>query len=462
MYQLLIYFRNKPRIVRTGSGMLIGLVLTLLVLPSLIQTKAFAEDDDSIFPQWIRQATEIWINGDITDSEYLALIENVLNNDILPIEIVDEKNLKHTAKMVVKDIPELSQNVDLELIPLWTKDRAQWWAEGKITDEQFLRTIYHLRESGYLEQQDASFLGPTEEQTFQSSLEKYLLTEKEILNIIKQAKWRTLSTEYEFEEKERVTDSVRVMFTDISRVYDPVFYKFKVPSLSIQIAEFNDQNGLDNYWNSFERNSNSTIFETSYLSANLNENSQCFFDYKINGAMTSCTYKNMIFHVVIFDEYAEHYNYNKNEIKLDETEPTTRFAGRILDKINFYHSDNLSTQLHKTMQKETAVPGPVKEPESHLEIVPRSIEPETSPVQGVEDLSCTKDDFGLVTVSGIYNNDNTKREQADLIVSFFDKDGEILGKTGTTFYDLEEFTVKRFLGHAKWHENFYNCQIEIQ
>ena len=68
----------------------------------------------------------------------MALIENVLNNNILPIEIVDEKNLKHTAKMVVKDIPELSQNVDLELIPLWTKDRAQWWIEGKLQMNNFL------------------------------------------------------------------------------------------------------------------------------------------------------------------------------------------------------------------------------------------------------------------------------------------------------------------------------------
>ena len=40
--------------------------------------------------------------------------------------------------MVVKDIPELSQNVDLELIPLWTKDRAQWWIEEKSLLNNFL------------------------------------------------------------------------------------------------------------------------------------------------------------------------------------------------------------------------------------------------------------------------------------------------------------------------------------
>ncbi|WP_299291735.1 hypothetical protein [Nitrosopumilus sp.] len=441
---------------KTSSYTLIGLVLTLVLIS--FQIEAFAEND-SIFPQWIRQTTEIWVKGDITDAEYLALIENVLNNNILPIEIVDEINLKHTAKMVVKDIPELSQNVDIDLIPLWTKDRAQWWVEGKITDEQFLRTIHVLRESGYLEYTpEKSYF--TQEQTFQSSLEKYLLTEKEILNIIKQTKWRILSTEYEFEEKEGVMDSVRIMFTDITRVYDPAFYQYKVPSLILQIAEFNDQNDLANYWNSFDRNNNATIFETSYLSTDLNENSQCFFDYKINGAMTSCSYENMIFHVVIFDEYAEHYDYNKNEINLDETEPTTRFASEILNKINFFHNDNVNTLLHKTMQKET-IPETVEEPELPQKVVPKSVEPETSSIQGVENFSCTKDDFGLVTVSGMYNNDNIKRDQVDLIISFYDKSGEILGKTGTTFYDLEEFEVKRFLGHTKWNGNFHNCQIEI-
>ena len=62
----------------------------------------------------------------------------------------------------------------------------------------------------------------------------------------------------------------------------------------------------------------------------------------------------------------------------------------------------------------------------------------------------------------MYNNDNIKREQVDLIISFYGKNGDILGKTGTTFYDLEEFEVKRFLGHAKWNGNFHDCQIEIK
>ena len=157
-----------------------------------------------------------------------------------------------------------------------------------------------------------------------------------------------------------------------------------------------------------------------------------FLITKINGAMTFCSYDNMIFHVVIFDEYAEHYDYNKNEIILDETEPTTRFASEILNKINFHHNDNLNTLLHKTMQKETE-PEKVEKQESYTKNCSKSIEPEISSIQGVDNFSCTKDDFGLVTVSGMYNNGNVKREQVDLIISFYDKNGQILGKTGQLF-----------------------------
>ena len=47
-----------------------------------------------------------------------------------------------------------------------------------------------------------------------------MLNDKEILNITKETKWRTFSTEYEFEEKESVVDSVKIIFNDITRVYD--------------------------------------------------------------------------------------------------------------------------------------------------------------------------------------------------------------------------------------------------
>ncbi|RMW37596.1 MAG: hypothetical protein EA447_05445, partial [Nitrosopumilus sp.] len=364
--------------------------ITLLMLTISLQSTAFAANSEAeIFPDWVRQATSIWINGQITDSEYLALIQNVLDKNILPGDIESQEILQNTAKTVIQDIPELYEEKTAELIPYWVKDRAQWWIDGKINDLQFLRTVHYLREVGYLEYnaQQSIF---SNDQTFQSSLEKYLLNDKEVLNITKETKWRMFSTEYEFEEKEGVLDSVKIIFNDITRVYEPIFYKFKVPTLTMQISEFNNKNDLNNYWNSFE--SKDKVFDSAYMTGNPNNNSECLFNYTTEGALTSCIYDNLIVHVVIFDQHNEHYNYDDPNIILDENEPTTRFMSEILKKIAHYKNDYINSQLYHVLQgdiQENISPGT-----SPIQTVPKSIEPESSAIQGIDNFSCTRDDFG--------------------------------------------------------------------
>ena len=48
------------------------------------------------------------------------------------------------------------------------------------------------------------------------------------------------------------------------------------------------KNDLDNYWNSFEDRTKEKIFDSSYLIGTPNENSECIFNYNLNGAVTSC------------------------------------------------------------------------------------------------------------------------------------------------------------------------------
>ena len=438
------------------TSSLLGITVFLVLLS--FQSKVFGENmEEKIFPDWIRQSTSLWVGGQISDSEFLALIESVLEKNILPEDMKSEQILKHTAKTVINELPELYQENSSELIPLWVKDRAEWWIEGKITDTQFLRTIHYLREVGYLEYNPEKSIFSNDE-TFQSSLERFLLTEKEILHIIKQTKWRILSTQYEFEEKVGVIDSVKVTFTDITRVYEPIFYKFKVPSLTMQISEFNNQNDLDNYWNSFKDRDKQEIFDSAYVTGSPNKNSECLFNYTLEGAITSCTYDNIVFQVIIFDQHGEHFNYAQKDFVLDETEPTSRFSSEILKKISHYKNNSIYP-LHQVFQKN--IQNDLIESNDGIQIVPKSTEPEQSAVQGVEYFSCVRDDFGLVTISGQYNNDNVRRTQVDLTISFLDNEGNSIGKTSTTFYDIQEFESKRFVGHSKWNENFSTCQIKI-
>ena len=434
---------------------IVGLSIFLLLI--FFQNQVFAQDmEENIFPDWIKQATVIWINNEISDSEFLALVQNVLDNNILPNEIESQEILKNTAQTVIKDIPELYGEKTSELIPIWVKDRAGWWIDGKINDLQFLKTIHYLREVGYLEYDSEKSIFSNDE-TFQSSLEKYLLNDKEIQNIIKKTKWRSFSTEYEFEEKEGVVDSVKIIFNDITRVYEPIFYKFKVPTLVLQISEFNNQHDLENYWNSFENKDKQKIFDSSYLKGKPNTNSECLFNYTSEGAVTSCIYDNLVLHVIIFDQHSEHYDYKITNLILDENEPTSRFASEILKKIGFYKNESINSQLHNVLQNKN-----LDDSINEIQTVSKAAELEKSKIQGVENFSCIHDDFGLVTISGQYYNDNVKRTQVALEISFLDKNGNTMGKTNTTFNDLTEFESKRFVGHSKWNENFYSCQIEIK
>ncbi|WP_428325255.1 FxLYD domain-containing protein [Nitrosopumilus sp.] len=433
--------------------------IAVILLAISLQSSAFANTSEaSVFPDWVRQSISLWIDGQISDSEFLALVQNVLDKNILPDEIESQEILKNTAKTVIQDIPELYEEKTSELIPYWVKDRAEWWIDGKISDLQFLRTIHYLREVGYLEYNPEQSIFSNDE-TFQSSLEKYLLDDKEILNIIKETKWRLFSTEYEFEEKESVVDSVRITFNDITRVYEPIFYKFKVPTLTMQIIEFNNKNDLDNYWNSFENKDK--VFESAYLSGNPNENSECLFNYTSEGALTSCIYENFIIHVIIFDQHNEHYNYDTSNLILDENEPTTRFMNEILKKLAFYKNDYVNSQLYDVLQGDIQE-NTLQDFSNPIQTVPKSIEPEKSAIQGVENFSCVRDDFGLVTISGQYHNDHLKRSQVELTISFLDAKGNVVGKTSTTFTDLQEFESKRFVGHSKWNEYFHSCNIEVK
>ncbi len=435
---------------------LLLLGITFFFILFLFQGQAFGQNvEENVFPDWVRQGTEIWVSGEISDSEFLALMESVLEKNILSEKLESKEILKHTAKIVINEFPELYEKSTFEIIPHWVKERAQWWVEGKINDVQFLRTLHYLKEVGYLQYDPEKNIFSNDE-TFQSSLEKYLLNDIDLLKITKQTKWRLLSTEYEFEEKEGVVDSVKFIFTDITRVYEPVFYKFKVPSLTMQISEFNDQNDLDNYWNSFEDRTKEKIFDSSYLIGTPNENSECIFNYNSKGAVTSCMYDNLIVQVLIFDQYGEHFDYNVDNLILDKTEPTSSVSNEILEKISYSKNDRINSSLHQILQNKNLDPS-----FDQVKSVPKSTELEKSVSHEVQNFSCVRDDFGLVTISGQYYNDDVKRAQINLTISFLDNEGNSIGKTSVTFYNLKEFESKRFLGHSKWSETFHSCQISI-
>ena len=88
-------------------------------------------------------------------------------------------------------------------------------------------------------------------------------------------------------------------------------------------------------------------------------------------------------------------------------------------------------------------------------------DPEKSLVAGLEKFSCHRDEFGLITISGLYVNDGIPRPQIVLSLSLHDHSGHIIGSDQGNFYDVEQFESREFLVHTKWLGDFSHCEIDV-
>ena len=288
-----------------------------------------------------------------------------------------------------------------------------------------------------------------------SNLEKYLPTEEELEKITYRPIWEYVDKNTNFDENSGVIDSVSVLLRDITRFYEPIHYKFKVPTVMIEITEYQDKIKLNQHWNESKNITIQEMVTKSYLKGSPNEFTDCFFNYSNDGAVTVCIFENVIIQSTISDKYSEHYSYNTKEIQLDEYEITTRITGDIIQFISDEKKIENEDKLYKILQNKKL------NNEKNNEDV-KSSNMENADRFGVQKISCIKDEFGLITISGQYNNDGVKKDKVSLVVSFLDRKGTILGESVANLFDIKEFENKRFIGNTLSNDMFYTCMIEIQ
>lgn len=92
-------------------------------------------------PFWIKNNAGWWADGRIGDGDFISGIQFLIKSNII---IIDTENLP-------KDIYSglVTGNPSSE-IPAWIKNNAKWWADGKITDNDFLDGIKYLVEHGII------------------------------------------------------------------------------------------------------------------------------------------------------------------------------------------------------------------------------------------------------------------------------------------------------------------------
>jgi len=315
-----------------------------------------------------------------------------------------------------------------------------------------------------------------------SKLKKFLPTDKELDEITLGTVWRYVDKQSQKNEEENI-EVIQALVRDIGRVYDPVVNKFKVATIQIEIIKFEDFNKLKNYWFNEKNSSLLNLYENAYLVGKPNEYAECLFNYSNSGAITICKTDEFVIQSIIFDKYQEHYMYSKpqtgfKKLELNQDEMTTRIVDNILKKIQKNTETSSKYELYKILEsnreiiqreisKENKEREDIKEMNQQTKLLEdknknNQLGIEKSKKYGIENFSCLKDEFSLITISGQYNNNQIKKDKVVMEILFLNFDNEVIFKNKANLLEIDKFETKRFLGNLKIDENFSTCTIQIK
>jgi len=136
----------------------IVLILSFSLIGSGILVPNSSAQDAQI-PNWIKNVAGWWAVGDISENEFLAGIEYLINNNIILIDFVP-CNYKIQ-----------SQYGDTKSVPDWIKNNASWWSDNLIDDTDFINGLQYLIEHKIIKIDNKKILGkvPLEDIKFSDS-----------------------------------------------------------------------------------------------------------------------------------------------------------------------------------------------------------------------------------------------------------------------------------------------------
>ena len=311
-----------------------------------------------------------------------------------------------------------------------------------------------------------------------SKLKKILPTEEQLEKITHRTIWKFIDKQSNFDEEVGI-ETMTALLRDITRVYDPIVNKYRVATIQIEIIKYDDIYELEYYWDEISENSLEKIFDNGYLVGSPNADIDCMFNHSEEGAMTLCKSNEYIIQSTIYDKYQEHFSYNKlkvgsEKLELTQDEMTTRIVDIILKNID--SSINEETQLYKILESNREIKesqlkeNQVMDKKNKEEIKNDNLKVEQNRNKllgierdkkyGIQNFSCIKDEFGLITISGQFNNNQIKKDKVVLEILFLDYEQNIIFKNSANLLDIDKFETKRFLGNTKINESYSICTVK--
>jgi len=102
--------------------------------PLTLEKTETSSDSKTSIPDWIRNNAEWWAQGAIGDSDFVGGIQYLIKEDIIQIP-------ETTSTTTASESNE---------IPSWIKNNADWWSQGLISDDDFVKGIQFLVEQGII------------------------------------------------------------------------------------------------------------------------------------------------------------------------------------------------------------------------------------------------------------------------------------------------------------------------
>jgi len=137
------------------------LILFISLLGSTILIPNSLAQEDAQIPDWIKNVAGWWANGEISENEFLAGIEYLINNNIILLDFIPCSTQYYESQTISS----------AKLVPDWVKNNAKWWSEDLIEDTDFVNGIEYLIKKQIISIDNKNILGnvPLEDVTFSSS-----------------------------------------------------------------------------------------------------------------------------------------------------------------------------------------------------------------------------------------------------------------------------------------------------
>ena len=111
------------------------IILFSLIGSSILVPNSSAQEEIQI-PNWIKNVAGWWANNEISEKEFLAGIEYLINNKIIYLFFMPCSGGAAEGGFQIL--------LEGKLVPDWVKNVAGWWATDQIKDADFLNGIQYL------------------------------------------------------------------------------------------------------------------------------------------------------------------------------------------------------------------------------------------------------------------------------------------------------------------------------